>query len=53
MRSHGRARVDPQNPEAFAVCDRCGFRRNHADLEWQHQYAGNQLVNRRILVCRE
>jgi hypothetical protein len=53
MRNHGRARVDPQNPEAFAVCDRCGFRRNHVDLAWQYQYAGNQLVNQRILVCAD
>jgi hypothetical protein len=53
MRSHGRARVDPQNPEAFAVCDRCGFRRNHVDLTWQYQYRGNALTNIRVLVCAD
>jgi hypothetical protein len=53
MRSHGRARVDPQNPEAFAVCDRCGFRRNHVDLTWQYQYRGNALTSIRVLVCAD
>jgi hypothetical protein len=53
MRNHGLARVDPQNPEAFAVCDRCGRRRNHVDLTWQRQYAGNNLINLRLLVCRD
>jgi len=53
MRAHGRARVDPQNPQAFAVCDRCGKRRNHVDLTWQHEWQGNQLVNLRILVCHD
>jgi hypothetical protein len=53
MRNHGRARVDPQDPQAFAVCDRCGFRRNHVDLTWQHQYRGNSLTNIRMLVCAD
>ena len=51
MHNHGRARVDPQAPQAFAVCDRCGFRRNHVDLTWQYQYRGNALTNIRVLVC--
>jgi hypothetical protein len=51
MRPHGRARVDPQSPEAFAVCDRCRMLYNRVDLKWQHQYAGNRLVNIRLLVC--
>lgn len=51
MRVHGRARVDPQNPQAFAVCDRCRMLYNHADLRWQYQYRGNSLVNIRLLVC--
>lgn len=50
-RYHGRAQVDPDNPAAFAVCDRCGFWYNHRDLRWQHQWIGPQLHNLRILVC--
>lgn len=52
MRPHGRARVDPQNPQAFAVCDRCRMLYNRVDLSWQHQYRGNSLVNIRLLVCK-
>jgi len=49
--ANGRARVNPRSPSAFALCDRCGFRWNHVDLTWQYEWSGNQLVNRRILVC--
>lgn len=51
MRAHGHARVDPSDPQAFAVCDRCGFWWNRADLRWQYQYRGNSLVSLRLLVC--
>jgi hypothetical protein len=51
MRPHGRARVDPANPQAFAVCDRCGRLYNHVDLRWQYQYRGESLQNTRLLVC--
>ena len=51
MRPHGRARVDPTNPQAFAVCDRCRMLYNHAELRWQYQYCGSSLVNTRLLVC--
>jgi len=50
-RFHGRARVDTNAPQAFAVCDRCGIWYNHARLHWQFQYAGPNLQNLRILVC--
>jgi hypothetical protein len=54
MRPHGKyARVNPQDPTAFAVCDRCGFWRNRTDLIWQDQWAGTHLYNIQILVCRE
>lgn len=49
----GRARTDPENPEAFGVCDRSGFWVNHADLQFQHEWRGNSLVNIRILVRPE
>lgn len=52
MRAHGRARVSTRNPEAFAICDACGFLFNHSDLRWQFDWAGNKLINKRQLVCR-
>jgi hypothetical protein len=45
------ARVDTQNPEAFAMCDRCGFWRNRSDLVWQYEWAGMQLYSKGTLVC--
>ena len=33
----GRARTDASNPQAHAICDRCGFRYNHVDLRWQFE----------------
>lgn len=54
MRPHGKyANVNPQDPEAFAQCDRCGFWRNRADLVWQTQWAGQHIYNIQILVCTE
>lgn len=51
MRSSGRARVDTHRPQAFAICDRCGFRYNHVALRWQNDYRGTRLTNLRLLVC--
>lgn len=51
MRRHPRrAEVDPYNPHAWATSDRTGFVGNHRDLRWQHEWAGLQLVNLRVLV---
>lgn len=50
-RFHGRAEVDPTSPQAFGVCDRCGFLYNLNRLSWQFQYAGVGMVNLRLLVC--
>src|SRR5215475_8346047 len=44
--------VSRRNPRALAICDRCGFRFNHDQLQWQFQWAGPRLQNLRILVCR-
>ena len=52
MRAHGRASVSSRNPQAFAICDNCGFLFNHTDLRWQLDWAGNKLINKRQLVCR-
>jgi hypothetical protein len=51
VRPHGRAQVSTRNPQAFAICDRCGFLYNHIRLSWQFDYAGAGLINKRILVC--
>lgn len=47
----GRARISSSNPQAFAVCDRCGIWYNRVDLQWQYQWRGPVLQNIRILVC--
>ena len=48
----GRARVSSKNPQALAICDRCGFVYNHVDLAWQFDWGGASLINKRILVCQ-
>ena len=47
----GRARVNPNHPVSFAVCDRCSIWYNITDLTWQYQWAGTHLQNLRLLVC--
>lgn len=47
----GRARTNPSSPQAHAICDRCGFRYNRVDLNWQYDWRGAALQNIRILVC--
>jgi len=47
----GRASVDPSNPRAFAVCDRCGCWYNLADLVPELQYNGTGIYNTGFLVC--
>lgn len=49
--AHGRARVDPRNPQAFGVCDRCGFWWNLFRLAYQYDWRGDQLTNTRFRVC--
>lgn len=51
--SHGRARVDPEHPVAFAICDRCGAVLNRTDLLQQHQWRGSALHNLRLAVCED
>lgn len=44
--------VDPDDPRAEGICDRCGFRWNLYRLTWQYDYQGtSQLQNTRLLVC--
>jgi hypothetical protein len=51
MRRHGHARVSADDPEAFAVCDGCGFTFNHIDLGFDYQWAGQRLNTKRMLKC--
>jgi hypothetical protein len=48
----GRARTNARGPQAHAICDRCGFRYNHANLQFQFDWRGASLQNIRLLVCR-
>lgn len=47
----GRARTSATNPQAHAICDRCGFRYNRIDLAFQYDWRGATMQNIRILVC--
>lgn len=49
----GRARTNASNPQAFAVCDRCGIWYNHVDLKFQYEWRGATLQNIQVLICRE
>jgi hypothetical protein len=51
MQYTGRAKVDPHHPEAFGVCDRCGFWWNLNRLTYQHEWRGMRLANLRLRVC--
>lgn len=48
----GRARTSPSNPQAHAICDRCGFRYNFVDLQVQYDWRGSALLPLNIYVCR-
>jgi hypothetical protein len=48
----GRARTSSRNPQAHAICDRCGGRFNLVDLHWQYDWRGAVIQNLRILVCK-
>jgi|SRR5215831_7567349 len=48
-----KAWVDPDDPRMWATSDRSGFLSNQDDMAWQYQWAGNDLINLRILVHRD
>jgi hypothetical protein len=50
-RPKGKAFVDPYAPTAFAICSRCGSLYNRDKLDWQYQWYGNKLFNKRVQVC--
>lgn len=46
------AEVDPDSPQAWGSCDRCGMLTNLNKLQWQYGYQGSTMPqNLRILVC--
>lgn len=47
----GRARVSSRNPQAQAVCMRCGIWHNRVDLNFQYDWRGTSLQNLYLLVC--
>lgn len=51
MGANRRATVDKDHPDAFAICDRCGFLHNHKNLRWQMEWRGRSLVKTGFLVC--
>lgn len=54
MRPHPRrARTDPTSPRAWATSDKNGMIGNFENLRWQYEWAGNKLINQRILVWED
>lgn len=52
FRPHPRlADTNPDWPQGWGTCDRCGFQVNLVRLRWDRQFAGMQLINLRFLVC--
>jgi hypothetical protein len=47
----GRARTSSSNPQAFAVCNRCGIWYNRVDLSNQMRWRGTALLPTWIFVC--
>ncbi len=46
------AEVDPDSPNMWARCDRCGFITNIDKMVWQYDFRGtSQPINTRILTC--
>jgi hypothetical protein len=47
----GRATINPSDPRALGVCDRCGALYNLHVLRYQFQWAGTAMVNKQLRVC--
>lgn len=50
---YGHARINARAPDAFGICSRCEFLFNLNALGWQFEWAGSQLQNKQIMVCRK
>lgn len=48
-----RAATDPSSPRAWATSDRNGMINNHENLQYQWDWAGTSLINKRILVSAD
>ena len=54
MRVHPRrARVNPSSPRAWGTSDRNGMIGNHENMSWQYDWAGTELINKRILIHQD
>ena len=51
MRPHPKYASSDIHQGAWATCDACGFIWNQPQLDWNKEYAGFSLVNKRTLVC--
>lgn len=49
----GHARVRASRPDAFGICDICGFQYQLKDLRWVFQWSGFNLKNLGQLACPE
>jgi hypothetical protein len=47
----GHAKLDPQRPAAFAICEMCGFQYCNSDLKWEVQWTGMEVRRTGHLVC--
>jgi hypothetical protein len=47
----GHARVDPQRPSAFGICDECGFLYQRNELRWQTEFYGREVRKTGFLRC--
>lgn len=50
---HGRARVDPTAPSAFAICDDCGMEWLRSELYAERQWYGTRIQDTGFLVCSQ
>lgn len=48
---YGRATINPSDPRALGVCDRCGALYNLHQLRFQFQWAGTAMINKQVRVC--
>lgn len=52
-RGTAKAEVDSNAPVAFFLCYRCGTWRNRTEVVQQQIYAGANIINTNIWVCKE
>ncbi len=50
--ARGNARVSASDPQAFGICDCCGWLYSLKDLRYQYQFAGQQVINLHYRVCK-